>query len=132
MIRATALVLASLALASCTARETVQTGYVPAASFAALATPDAVFADSDAVMAHFLASAERNSASESEESDFPGGRGNKLLLFSAEGLEDDSVRAMQWRVVLEEAAGGYRVAEAGLRQRCYRSGSNQWTTAPCP
>ncbi|TIX49106.1 hypothetical protein [Alteraurantiacibacter aquimixticola] len=132
MTRASALALAALVLASCTARETVQTGFVPAAAFAPLAAPGEAFADGDAVIAHYLAGTGRNSPSEREVSDYPGARGSQMLLFSAEGLEDDSVRAMQWRVVIEEAAGGYRVTEAGLRQRCYRSGNDQWTTALCP
>lgn len=132
MKRLVTIALAAIALTGCTERETVLTGYVPSASFAPLDTPGQIFADDDAAMAHFLASIGRRSPSDKEVNDFPGGRGSQLLLFSADGLEDDAVRAVQWRVLLEQAEGGYRVLEAGTRQRCYRSGSDEWTTAPCP
>ncbi len=132
MNRLAFITLAALTLAGCTQRETVLTGYVPSASFAPLATPDQVFADGDAVLAHFLSTVGRTSPSEREVNDFPGTRGSQLLLFSAQGLEDDAVRDMQWRVLIEQAEGGYRVLEAGLRQHCRRSGSSEWTTTPCP
>jgi hypothetical protein len=132
MTRLAFIALAAIVLAGCSQRETVQTGYVPSASFAALATPEQIFANNDAAMAHFLASVGRHSPSDKEVNEFPGNRGSQLLLFTAEGLEDDAVRDMQWRVLLERAEGGYRVIEAGLRQHCRRSGTNQWTTTPCP
>jgi hypothetical protein len=124
--------LAGVALTGCTERQTVQTGYVPSASFAALAAPATIFADNDAAMAHYLASVGRRSPSDREVNDFPGARGSQLLLFTAEGLEDDAVRDMQWRLLTEQTDEGIRVIEAGLRQRCYRSGNSEWTTTPCP
>ena len=132
MKRLAIIALAVVALTGCTERQTVQTGYVPSASFAALAAPAAIFADRDAAMAHFLASVGRHSPSDREVNDFPGTRGSQLLLFTANGLEDDAVRDMQWRVLIEQADGGIRVKEAGFRQHCRRSGNSEWTTAPCP
>lgn len=122
---------APLALAACGPQQ-LETGIAPNASYSPLTLPAQVFTDNDAVIAHFVGSVGRSSASESQVGDYPGDAGDQLLVFSVDGLEDDSVAAMQWRVLVKAHGEGVRVANAGVRQRCARSGSREWTTAPCP
>lgn len=130
MIRRAALFAMPLALAGCA------TGFdstvVPVANFSALTVPAQVFADADAVIAHFVGAVGRSGPSEKQVGDYPGDAGDQLLVFSVDRLEDDSVSAMQWRVLVRQHGEGVRVANAGVRQRCARSGSDEWTTAPCP
>ncbi len=120
-----------LALAACGTPQ-LETGVAPVGAFSPLSVPGEVFADNDAVAAYFLGTVGRSSPSQQQFGDYPGDAGDQLLLFSAEGLEDDSVRAMQWRVVVEQVGEDLRVTNAGVRQRCARSGSSEWTTALCP
>jgi len=122
---------APLALVACGPQQ-LETGIAPNASYSPLALPAQVFADNDAVIAHFVGTTGRSSASESRIGDYPGDAGDQLLVFSADDLEDDSVAAMQWRVLVKDHGAGVRVANAGVRQRCARSGSREWTTALCP
>ncbi len=104
---------------------------VPAASYIPLQPPAQGFAGPDEVVAFYLDPIEA-SVSERQYGDYPGDAGDRLLVFSAEGLRDDSISAQQWRVLLQEDASGLRIVSVGLRQRCARSGSDEWTNAPCP
>ncbi len=136
MIRA-CLAASFLALAACAPVEdigagSVEDGIIPSASFAALQVPGQKFASADQVMAYYLEPLGLSRASRQENDPLAGSPGESLLLFSAEGLEDDSVRAQQWRVVLRQTDGGLQIVRAGLRQQCYRSGSDEWTAALCP
>lgn len=131
MNKALILAAAPLALTAC-ATGSLETGVVPAGSFTALETPDRVYSSTQAVMQHYLAAVGRDVPTREETGDYPGGSGDRLLLFTAEHLEDDSVSAMQWRVLLDQTDGGLRVINAGVRQQCARSGSNDWTNSPCP
>lgn len=131
MTRTLAILALPLALAACGPQQ-LETGIAPNASYSPLTLPAQVFDDSDAVIRHFVSMAGRSAASESQVGDYPGEAGDQLLVFSAEGLEDDSVEAMQWRVLIKQHGDGVRVANVGVRQRCARSGSREWTTALCP
>ena len=131
MKKVIALAAMPLALSACAA-QTLETGVAPAASFSPLERPGRVFASPRMIAEHYLASAGRDEPSEMQVGNYPGGSGDRLMLFTAEGLEDDSVEAMQWRVVIDQTDIGLRVISAGVRQRCARSGSDEWTNTPCP
>ncbi|MCA1660505.1 MAG: hypothetical protein LC642_08240 [Verrucomicrobiaceae bacterium] len=61
--------------------------------------------------------------------------GEDVIAISTQtGMLDDSVEAVQQRVVLERRADGlWWVRERGSRFRCYRGGrAGRWTTELCP
>ena len=128
------MILASLplALSACSTASTLETGVVPAANFSPLENANDVFASPRLVMEYYLKAVDRDEPTKQEIGVYPGSSGDRLLLFTAENLEDDSVSAMQWRVVLDQTDVGLRVVGAGVRQQCARSGSDEWTNAPCP
>lgn len=122
----------SLALAGCIQPGTLETGVAPAASFNPLQLPGRVFASPRQIIAHYLAPEGRTEADKQEMGNYSGGTGDRLLLFSVEGLEDDSVSGKQFRIVMIQTDIGLRVVSAGERYQCARDNSDAWTTSPCP
>ena len=49
-----------------------------------------------------------------------------------DGLMDDSVAALEFRVDLVKDGRVWEIAWLGLRQQCYRTLEQDWTTAKCP
>jgi len=120
------------ALAGCSQTGKLETGIAPNATFNALQLPAGAFASPREVIAHYLEPLGRSEADEQEVGNYSGGSGDRLLLFSVEGLEDDSVSGEQFRVVLDQADDGLRVVSAGVRYRCARGDADNWTASTCP
>lgn len=59
--------------------------------------------------------------------------GGELMLLSADGLADDSVRAQEFYLIFEGPERGLKLADYGLRVKCWR-GENieNWQTTLCP
>jgi len=92
--------------------------------------PDRVFAGPRQVIQHYIRPlgfsqpAERSVRNDS---------GNRVVTFSVEGLEDDSITEQEWRVVLNQTDRGMRPISAGTRYRCARGeNAGEWSTTPCP
>ena len=66
--------------------------------------------------------------------------GDKVILVTESGYEDDSVQGSQWRFLVqfkaaegETTTGGWAVVEAGQRWRCYRGETPYvWQPRWCP
>ena len=66
--------------------------------------------------------------------------GDRVILVTESGYEDDSVQGSQWRFLVkwqpsddEAAPGGWSVVEAGQRWRCYRGETPYvWQPRWCP
>lgn len=104
--------------------------------FAALELPSEAFGDPLAAAQHFARYSpetdEDTRAFEltSRASDRPDAY---EMLIQAEGYADDSVSGEQWRLVVLRTPEGWRVAEAGVRYKCYRGGNaGQWQRSLCP
>ncbi len=60
--------------------------------------------------------------------------GNILVTLSLEGLKDDSVRAMSYRLLFNPASEGrWQLVEVGRQQQCWRGPTepDEWTTELC-
>ncbi|WP_154813613.1 hypothetical protein [Hellea balneolensis] len=56
-----------------------------------------------------------------------------VLLFSAKGLPDDSVKAEEIYLIVSGAEGNQTLAAYGSRIKCHRGeNTTEWTTALCP
>lgn len=93
--------------------------------------PQQLFGAADDVIAHYLAPTGRAFPTTRELRSDTSATGQTILLFSAEGYEDDSLAGEQWRVVLRQADGGVQVVEAGKRYKCYRVQQGQWRKPLC-
>lgn len=59
--------------------------------------------------------------------------GRLVIEFTDSGGGDDSVRAIQRRMEFRQTEDWrWRLAAYGFRQKCWRSGSDDWTDSPCP
>lgn len=57
----------------------------------------------------------------------------RVWIVTVDGLADDSVKGIQFRLGLRADRGNWKTMEAGVRRKCYR-GENieNWTTNVCP
>lgn len=56
-----------------------------------------------------------------------------VMVFSVESYADDSVAGEQWRIVIERVPGGWKVADAGVRYKCWRGADpGSWQKELCP
>lgn len=121
----------SLASAACVSN---QRKPIPlrASAFNPVENTDLVFADAGEVIDYYLVGTGRTAPTTRSVDSDPKGDADLLVIFSAEGYEDDSVAAEQWRVSLAKVDLGYIVIKAGVRYRCYRDRPTQWRKALCP
>lgn len=102
------------------------------AAFNSLERPGIVFSGANEVIDHYLKGTGRDAPTTRSVNSDPKGEAKLVVVFSAEGYEDDSLAAEQWRVALAQTDIGYRVIEAGVRYRCYRAQPTEWRKAMCP
>lgn len=119
-----------LALAACAAPLTPATEM--ASSYNALPNPGVVFQGANEVIGYYLKDSGRDAPTTRSVNSDPKGVADLVVVFSAEGYEDDSLAAEQWRVSLNQTDLGYRVIDAGVRYRCYRADPTEWRKEICP
>jgi len=57
----------------------------------------------------------------------------RIMLVTVDGIKDDSVRGMQWRLGMRTSGGSWEAVEAGTRRKCYRGeNAGKWTKDVCP
>lgn len=57
----------------------------------------------------------------------------RVMLLTFDGIRDDAVQGVQFRLGLKANAGRWEAAEAGMRRKCYRGdNSGEWTKDVCP
>lgn len=120
-----------LALAGCATMPPLD---APAADYRPLDAPGGVFDTPEAVVAYYarqegfaVADAEVEVGRDAT------GRADRIVLFTLDALEDDSVSARQYRIALTHTDIGYRPVAAGQRFQCARgSNAGEWTRELCP
>lgn len=103
-----------------------------AGAFNPVENTDLTFSGADEVVEYYLVGTGRSAPTTRAVDNDPKGGADMVVIFSAEGYEDDSVAGEQWRVALRQVDGGYHVFEAGVRYRCYRADPTRWRKALCP
>lgn len=131
MIKAVLPALATLAaLSGCATVPFLETP--PASAYDPVPLPGRVFVNTRAVIDWYLARANVEGATVTREvGRDPNAGGNRIALVTATGLEDDSMEAMQWRLVVFNTDIGLRVSEAGVRYNCRRGPNPGWGREPC-
>ena len=57
----------------------------------------------------------------------------RLLFVTVEGIEDNAVTGVQWRLGVKSVEGQWQAIEAGLRRKCLRGdNAGEWTKDVCP
>ena len=133
-----ALAISALALAACAGGGGPVTGADPlpaASAFERVAAPAATFDTPLAAAQSYARYAPGDEGSSMFDlvSRQQAGPGTLVMVFAVGGYADDSVAGEQWRIELSRAAGGWRVTNAGRRQKCYRGAdAGEWQAGPCP
>lgn len=105
----------------------------PASAYNPLAIPDRAFSSEAEVIDVYLARASTDDAEITRETGRDSsGLGSRMILVTTDGYRDDSVRGEQWRIVLGESDGGFRILSAGIRYNCVRGANPGWSRDLCP
>jgi hypothetical protein len=63
----------------------------------------------------------------------PGNRSMRILIVTADEVENHSVTGAQWRLGVRFSNGQWQAVEAGMRRKCARGeDAGQWTKSVCP
>ena len=63
----------------------------------------------------------------------PTDRSMRILFVTVDGIENNAVTSVQWRLGVKFSEGQWQAIEAGLRRKCLRGdNAGQWTKDVCP
>ena len=63
----------------------------------------------------------------------PSDRSMRILFVTVDGIENNAVTDVQWRLGVKFSEGQWQAIEAGIRRKCLRGeNAGQWTKDVCP